>query len=86
MPRSIDVVLRDENVERAQPGDICKFIGYLCVLPEIASMLKPGEKTTVTSRSIETRGNMMEMEGVKGVKGIRELNYKFLFICTNVIV
>ena len=33
MPRSIDVILRDENVEKAQPGDICKFIGYLCVLP-----------------------------------------------------
>lgn len=28
----------------------------------------------------------MEMEGVKGVKGIRELNYKFMFICNNVIV
>lgn len=28
----------------------------------------------------------MEMEGIKGIKGIRQLNYKFLFICTNVIV
>lgn len=29
---------------------------------------------------------MMEMEGIRGIKGIRELNYKFIFICTNVIV
>ena len=49
-------------------------------------MLKPGEKTTVNTQSIETRGNMMEMEGVQGVKGIRELNYKFIYVCTNVIV
>ena len=26
------------------------------------------------------------MEGIKGIKGMKELNYKFLFICTNVIV
>lgn len=49
-------------------------------------MLKPGEKTVISTRNTETRGNMMEMEGVKGVKGIRELNYKFMFICNNVIV
>ena len=29
---------------------------------------------------------MIDMEGVKGVKGIRELNYKFIFIATNVVV
>jgi len=34
-------------------------------------MLKPGEKTTISTRNLETRGQMMEMDGVKGVKGIR---------------
>lgn len=29
---------------------------------------------------------MMEMEGVRGIKGIRELNYRLIFIATNVIV
>jgi hypothetical protein len=28
----------------------------------------------------------MEMEGVKGIQGMRELNYKFMFIANNVIV
>lgn len=42
MPRSIDIILRNYNVEKAQPGDICKFVGFLCVAPEIVSMLKPG--------------------------------------------
>ena len=71
MPRSIDVVLRNENTEKGQPGDICKFIGYLCVMPDISSMMRPGQRTIVNTRNIETRGQMMEMEGVSGIKGIR---------------
>ena len=42
MPRSSDVILRNDNTDKGQPGDICKFVGYLCVMPEIASMIKPG--------------------------------------------
>lgn len=34
-------------------------------------MMKPGEKTIVSTRSIQNRGNMMEMEGITGLKGIR---------------
>lgn len=26
------------------------------------------------------------MDGVKGIKGVRELNYKFMFIANNVVV
>lgn len=86
MPRSINVVVRNFNTEKAQPGDICKFVGYLCVAPDIISMLRPGERTTLTTRNTETRGNTMEMEGVKGIQGMRELNYKFMFIANNVLV
>lgn len=42
MPRSMDVIVRNDNVEKAQPGDVCKFIGFLCVVPELISMLRPG--------------------------------------------
>lgn len=28
----------------------------------------------------------MEMDGVKGITGVRELNYKFMFIANNVYV
>lgn len=59
MPRSINIVLRNHNAEKAQPGDMCKFVGYLCVVPDIASMLKPGERTVVSSRNMDTRGNTM---------------------------
>lgn len=69
MPRSIDVTLRNEFTERGQPGDICEIIGYLCVQPEIGSMLKPGERTQLSSKSIETRG--AEGAGISGIKGMR---------------
>jgi len=42
MPRSLDVIIRNDNVERGQPGDVCRFVGYLCVVPELSSMFKPG--------------------------------------------
>ena len=86
MPRSVDVIIRDDNTEKGQPGDICQFVGYLCVLPEIASMLKPGEKMTMNSRTIEARGNLTEMDGVTGIKGIKELSYKLIFIGTNILI
>ena len=52
MPRSIDIIIRNDNIEKGQPGDICKFVGYLCVQPEVSSMLRPGEKTTLNQRNM----------------------------------
>lgn len=44
MPRSTDVILRDELVDSAKPGDRCIFTGTLVVVPDIVSLMKPGEK------------------------------------------
>ena len=49
-------------------------------------MLKPGERTLISTRNPESRGNMMEMEGITGIKGIKELNYKLMYIASNIIV
>ena len=86
MPRSSDVIIRNDNTEKGQPGDICRFVGYLCVMPEVASMIKPGQKITVNTRSIENRGYTNEMDGVIGIKGIRQLNYKLIFIASNIVI
>jgi DNA replication licensing factor MCM6 len=86
MPRSIDVILRNEFTEKGQPGDICEIIGYLCVLPELSSMLKPGEKTQLTTRSNETRGLAQTEGGISGLKGIRDLSYKLIFSAINIKV
>jgi DNA replication licensing factor MCM6 len=42
LPRTVDVILRHEIVDRAKPGDKCIFTGTLVVLPEIASVTAPG--------------------------------------------
>jgi DNA replication licensing factor MCM6 len=52
MPRSFEVILRNDLCDTAQPGDTCIFTGMLCVVPDISSMLKPGERTQVISRNI----------------------------------
>jgi DNA replication licensing factor MCM6 len=44
MPRSIDVILRGDNVDLPKPGDKASFVGMLVVVPDIFQMLKPGEK------------------------------------------
>ena len=33
MPRSMEVILRNDICEAAQPGDSCTFTGMLCVIP-----------------------------------------------------
>lgn len=88
MPRSLDVILRNETVEKAQPGDICQFFGQLSVVPDIVSMIKPGERTQVLLKNTDSRGNTIGMEGVVGLQqtGVRDLNYKLVFICNWVAV
>ncbi|CAF4860194.1 unnamed protein product, partial [Rotaria magnacalcarata] len=34
IPRCLDIIMRNECVEQAKPGDRCDFIGTLIVLPD----------------------------------------------------
>jgi hypothetical protein len=49
-------------------------------------MLKPGEKTQLTTRSNETRGVANTEGGVSGIKGMRDLSYKLVFVGINIKV
>ena len=49
-------------------------------------MLKPGEKTQLTTRSVETRGIANTEGGISGLKGIRDLSYKLIFTAINIRV
>ena len=42
VPRNIDVIIRGEAVETAQPGDHCDFIGTLIVIPDVSMLSTPG--------------------------------------------
>ena len=42
MPRSLDVILRGELVERAKAGDKCVFTGTFIVVPDVSQLGLPG--------------------------------------------
>ena len=44
MPRSVDVILRGDCVDKAKPGDRTVFSGSLVVVPDIVQLMKPGER------------------------------------------
>lgn len=42
MPRTIDVIVRHDVVERAKAGDRCIFSGSLIVVPDVSQLATPG--------------------------------------------
>jgi DNA replication licensing factor MCM6 len=84
MPRSLDVVLRGELVERAKAGDKCVFTGAFIVVPDVAQMSMPGERTTLAreTKSGPNGANGAGGAGVTGLKnlGVRDLQYKTAFL------
>ncbi|CEG47470.1 mcm-domain-containing protein [Plasmopara halstedii] len=93
MPRSIDVILRHENVEQAKAGDRVVFTGTFIVVPDVSKFAQAGGETAVATRNNDqsrrngensTQG--MQGEGVRGLKalGVRELTYKTCFLACSV--
>lgn len=83
MPRSIDVILRSEIVERAKAGDRCIFTGTCIVLPDVSQMGVPGvnaqiQRQTQPGSAVEGIAN----QGVTGLKslGVRDLTYRTAFL------
>jgi DNA replication licensing factor MCM6 len=77
MPRSIDVILRHEQVERAKPGDKCFFTGTLVVVPDVSKF-----QLSVSATIKQPRSAQESAGGVRGVKGtgVQELSYKLAFM------
>lgn len=92
MPRSIDVILRHENVEQAKAGDRVVFTGALIVVPDVSKFQRGGVggdapvATRARARGGENSTHGMEGEGVRGLKalGVRELTYKTCFLACSV--
>ncbi|CAG8448811.1 7442_t:CDS:10 [Ambispora gerdemannii] len=92
MPRTLEVILRNEMVERAKPGQRCYFTGTLIAIPDINQLGVPGINlasnlilcsTAEMQRAARTRtsegyGNA----GITGLKvlGARDLTYKISFL------
>ncbi|KAK1443932.1 mini-chromosome maintenance protein [Babesia gibsoni] len=87
MPRSIDVILRHRMVDRLNAGDRVEISGSLIVLPDVPTLLKPGEMPKkVNKQSIRHFESYMISQGLTGIKGVsvKDLNHKLSFLATQV--
>ena len=87
MPRSLDVILRSELVERAKAGDKCVFTGTFIVVPDVSQLGLPGgNKAELMREAARSGANSAAAAvggaGVTGLKslGVRDLQYKTAFL------
>lgn len=81
MPRTLDIILRGEIVERAKAGEKCIFTGTLIVVPDVSMLGLPGLKAqSVRDSKNAPRGG--DNSGVSGLKslGVRDLTYRLAFL------
>lgn len=86
MPRSMDVVLRNELVEQTKAGDRSIFTGTLIVVPDVSQMNMPGVNAKAV-RQGDGEGANFRMEGVRGMADLgiaRDLTYRLCFLATHV--
>ncbi|KAG8906778.1 MCM DNA helicase complex subunit mcm6 [Tulasnella sp. 403] len=87
MPRSLDIILRSEIVERAKAGDKCIFTGTFIVVPDISQLSTPGMGAEVTrggggfggGRAVDGGLGTQGLTGLKSL-GVRDLQYKTAFL------
>eukprot|EP00371_Babesia_bovis_P003511 XP_001612158.1 MCM2/3/5 family protein [Babesia bovis T2Bo] len=87
MPRSIDVILRHLTVDRLNAGDRVTISGSLIVLPDIPTLLKPGEMPRkVSKQSMRRFESHLISQGLTGIHGVgtKDLNHKLSFLATQV--
>lgn len=84
IPRSVEIILRNEIVESVQAGDRYDFTGTLVVVPDVAVLQFPGAKADNAPR--HQKGEAAAAEGVRGLKalGVRDLNYCMAFLACSV--
>eukprot|EP00126_Sphaerothecum_destruens_P004360 Sdes_comp18139_c0_seq1m7613 len=86
MPRSVDIILRHESVERAKAGDKCVFNGCMIVVPDVNKLSSSdGRVETSTDYTGRKQDGGVATEGVTGLRalGVRDLTYKVCFLaCT----
>lgn len=83
MPRTMDVILRGEIVDRAKAGEKCIFTGALIVVPDVSQLGLPGVRPEALrdTRNAPRTGDIGG-GGVSGLKslGVRDLTYRLAFL------
>jgi DNA replication licensing factor MCM6 len=91
MPRTIDVVVRNEMVERAKAGDRVVLTGSLVVVPDGSALARAGEAARASASAGNLRaGREAATGGGGGVRGlaalgVRELTYRTCFVACCVL-
>lgn len=82
MPRSMKVILRNEIVERAKPGDKILFTGTVVVVPDISQF---GRNPIFSKRNDQPR-NTAGNSGITGLSGLgaRDMSYSLAFLANGV--
>jgi len=85
MPRTMDVILRGEMVDRSKAGEKCVFTGTLIVVPDVSQFRVPGSRVQAVR---DTQGGNSDAggSGVGGLKalGVRDLTYRMAFLANMV--
>ncbi|QIW99365.1 hypothetical protein AMS68_004883 [Peltaster fructicola] len=86
MPRTMDVILRGEMVDRAKAGEKCIFTGTLIVVPDVSQFRVPGSRPQAIRDTQAPRGGDVGGSGVSGLKalGVRDLTYRMAFLANMV--
>eukprot|EP00536_Pseudo-nitzschia_multiseries_P018406 jgi/Psemu1/321321/estExt_fgenesh1_pm.C_24880001 len=87
MPRSMDVILRNEMVERCKAGDKVVLVGSLVVLPDGSALARAGDSVTSSRAPSASETASGGGGGVRGLAalGVRELTYRTCFVATSVM-
>ncbi|KAF4180010.1 hypothetical protein CNMCM8694_003400 [Aspergillus lentulus] len=82
MPRTMDVILRGEMVDRAKAGERCIFTGTLIVIPDVSQLGLPGVRPEAVRDNAAFRSGDVGGGGVTGLKslGVRDLTYRLAFL------
>ena len=77
MPRTMDVIVRGEMVDRAKAGEKCIFTGTLIVVPDVSQLGLPGIRPEASRDGGDVGGG-----GVTGLRslGVRDLTYRLAFL------
>lgn len=82
MPRTMDIILRGEMVDRVKAGERSIFTGTLIVIPDVSQLGLPGVRPEAVRDNTSFRGSDAGGSGVSGLKalGVRDLTYRLAFL------
>lgn len=78
LPRNIDVIVRNDLVEKIKAGEKLTFTGYLIVVPDVIQLMLPQSKSVPVQEGVAD--NLKSKRNIN----IKDLNYKLSFMCTHV--